>query len=88
MDGFGRVARGLHTLVWGLLSAWGGVVSVVVILAALDHVLSQCGWSPKVASSSPQVSVPGQVSLVTVSVCVVVSVWVCVCLCVCVGACI
>ena len=75
----------LCTLVRGLLSAWVGVVSVAALPAALDHDLSQCGWPLKVASSSPHVSVPGHVSLVTASVCVGVSVWVCVCVCLCVG---
>ena len=59
------VARGLCTLVRGLLSAWVGVVSMVALPAASDRDLSQCGWPPKVASSSPQVLVPGHVSLVT-----------------------
>ena len=45
----------------------------------MDHDLSQCGWPPKVASSSPQVSVPRHVALVTASV--GVSVWVSVCAC-------
>ena len=49
---------------------------------ALGRDLSQCFWPPKVASSLPQVSVPGDVSLVTASVCVGVSVWVSVCVCV------
>ena len=72
-----RVTRGLCTLVWGLLSARVGVVSVAVLPAALDRDLSQCGWPSKVASSAPQVSLPSHVSLVTASVCVGVSVWVC-----------
>ena len=41
------VTRGLCTLVWGLLSARVGVVSVAVLPAALDQDLSQCGWPPK-----------------------------------------
>ena len=65
-----------------------GVVSVAVFPAALDYDLSQCGWSPKVASSSPQALVLGHVSLVTASVYVDVSAWVYVCMCVTVGVCI
>ena len=42
-----RVARGLCTLVWGLLSAPVGVVSVAALTAALDRDLSQCDWPPK-----------------------------------------
>ena len=68
------VARGLCTLVWGLLSARVWVVSVAALPAALDRDLSQCGGPPKVASSAPQVSLPSHASLVTASVCVGVSV--------------
>ena len=42
---------------------------------------------PKVASSTPQVSLPSHVSLVTASVCVGVTVWVSVSACVCVSVC-
>ena len=56
-----------------------GVVSMAVLSAALDCDLCQCGWLPKVASSSPQASVPGHVSLGTASLCVGLSVLVCVC---------
>ena len=69
-----RVTRGLCTLVWGLLPAQAGVVSVAMLPAAFDRDLSQCGWPPKVASSMQQVLLPNHVSLVTATVCVVVSV--------------
>ena len=55
---------------------------MVALPAALDRDLSKCGWPPKVASSMPQVSVPGHVSLMTASVCVGVGGWVCVSACV------
>ena len=74
------VARGLCALVWSLLSAGVGVVSVAALPVVMDRDLSQFGWPPKVASSLPQVSVPRHVALVTASV--NVSVWVNVCACV------
>ena len=82
-----RVARGLCTLVRGLLSAWVGVISVAALPAALDRDLCQCGWHLKVASSVPQVSLPSHISSVTASVCLGVSVWVCVAVCVSVSVC-
>ena len=88
-----RVAGGLCTLVRGLLSARVVVVSVAALPAALDRDLSQCGWPLTVASSSPQVSLPGHVSVVAASVCgcecVSAYVWECVyeCVCICVGLC-
>ena len=82
------VAGGLCTLVNGPLSARVGVVSLAALPAALDRDLSQCGWHPNVASSSPHVSVPGHVSLVTASVCVRVSVCVCVCVRACMRVCV
>ena len=42
-----QIARGFCTLVWGLLSAWIGVVPVAVLPVALDRDRSQCGWPPK-----------------------------------------
>ncbi|XP_030257363.1 extracellular calcium-sensing receptor-like [Sparus aurata] len=55
------------TLVQGLLSTRVGVIPVAALPAPLDRDLSQCGWPPKEAYSSPQVSVPSHASLVTAS---------------------
>jgi len=48
-----RVAGGLCTLVWGLLSARVGTVSVAVIPVVMAQEPSQCGRPPKVALSLP-----------------------------------
>ena len=68
------VAKGLCALVWSLLSVRVGVVSVAALPVVMDCDLPQPGWPPKVASSSPQVPVPGHVSLVTACGCVYVNV--------------
>ena len=82
-----RMAGGLCTVVWGLLSARVGVVPVAALPAALDRDLSQCGRPPKLVSSSPQVSLPSHVSLVTAHVCVCGSVCLCVYVWVCIWVC-
>ena len=48
-----RVAGGLCTLVWGLLSARVGTVSVAALPVVVDPERSQCGQPPKVALSLP-----------------------------------
>lgn len=63
---WGWLCRTLHLSV--CQSAWVGAALVVALYVVKDCGPSQCGWPPRVASSLPQVSVPGHASLMSNSV--------------------